>query len=189
MHSINGFYRTGSTGFYMTGSTGGAERVSLTPAVENRTVVNCPLLVRWVFESIPHGGPIEFYPVLNNWCNKGRGIKYPVCGMVHIKDTLLLVGKCSPWSNGSGFPLSLSEWFLTICQERDVAQWVVRSIPRRAISFYQLVIHDWRNKDGGMCYSVCRMVHIKTHMLLSKRVSHEVTEVGFFFRCPRGPLP
>ena len=40
---------------------------------------------------------------------------YPVCGMVHIKDPLLLIEKSSLYSGGSGFPLSLSEWFFTIC--------------------------------------------------------------------------
>ena len=34
--------------------------------------------------------------------NKGRGMYYPVCGMMHIKEP-------------SGFPLSLSEWSFTIC--------------------------------------------------------------------------
>ena len=36
--------------------------------------------------------------------------------MVHIKEPLLLIGKSSP-CGGSGFPLSLSEWFFTICPE------------------------------------------------------------------------
>ena len=39
---------------------------------------------------------------------------YPVCGMVHIKEPLLLIEKSS-LCGGSGFPLSLSEWFFTIC--------------------------------------------------------------------------
>ena len=59
------------------------------------------------------GGPIDYFsfqPVLHNWCNKG----YPVCGMVHIKEPLLLIGKSS-LCGGSGFPFSLSEWSLTIC--------------------------------------------------------------------------
>ena len=37
-----------------------------------------------------------------------------VCGMVHIKQPLLLIGKSS-LCVGSGFPLPLSEWFFTIC--------------------------------------------------------------------------
>ena len=56
----------------------------------------------------------SFQPVLHDWCNKGRGICYPVCGMVHIKEPLLLIDKSS-LCGGSGFPFSLSEWSLTIC--------------------------------------------------------------------------
>ena len=63
------------------------------------------------------GGPIELFlvpPVLHDWCNKGCGMHYPVCGMVHIKEPLLLIGKSS-LCGGSGLPFSLSEWSLTIC--------------------------------------------------------------------------
>ena len=56
----------------------------------------------------------SFQPVLHDWCNKGCGMCNPVCGMVHIKEPLLLIGKSSP-CGGSGFPLSLSEWSFTIC--------------------------------------------------------------------------
>ena len=41
---------------------------------------------------------ISFQPVLHDWCNKGRGMCYPVCGMcypvcgmMHIKEPLLLI--------------------------------------------------------------------------------------------------
>ena len=37
----------------------------------------------------------SFQPVLQDWCNKGRGMCHPVCGMVHIKEPLLLIGKSS----------------------------------------------------------------------------------------------
>ena len=56
----------------------------------------------------------SFQPVLHDWCNKGSGMCYPVCGMVHLKEPLLLIDKCS-LCGGSGFPFSLSEWSLTIC--------------------------------------------------------------------------
>ena len=39
---------------------------------------------------------------------------YPVCGMMHIKEPLLLIAKSSR-CGGSGFPLSLSEWSFTMC--------------------------------------------------------------------------
>ena len=70
------------------------------------------LVVRWVVGSILHSLPLSYFsfqPVLYDWCNKGRGISYPVSGMVHIKQTLLLIGKSNPCSGGSRFPLSLSE--------------------------------------------------------------------------------
>ena len=57
----------------------------------------------------------SFQPVLHDWCTKGSGMCYHVCGVVHIKDPLLLIGNSSPCSGSIGFPLSLSEWFFTIC--------------------------------------------------------------------------
>ena len=38
----------------------------------------------------------SFQPVLHNWCNKGCGMCYPVCGMVHIKEPLFF---CSFFSS------------------------------------------------------------------------------------------
>ena len=55
----------------------------------------------------------SFQPVLHDWCNKGCGMYYPVCGMMHIKEPLLLIRKSSLYG-GSGFPFSLSEWSSTI---------------------------------------------------------------------------
>ena len=76
------------------------------------------LMVRWVIGSILHGvDPLSYFsfqPVLHDWCNKGCGMCYPVCGMVHIKEPLLLIDKSS-LCDGSGFPFSLSVWSLTIC--------------------------------------------------------------------------
>ena len=82
------------------------------------TEVERSLMVRWVVGSILHGvDPLSYFsfqPVLHDWCNKARGMCYPVCGMVHIKEPLLLIDKSS-LCGGSGFPFSLSEWSLTIC--------------------------------------------------------------------------
>ena len=66
---------------------------------------------RWIDPSLSY---FSFHPVVHDWCNKGRGMCYPVCGMVHIKEHLLLIEKSSP-CGGNGFPLSLSEWSFTIC--------------------------------------------------------------------------
>ena len=56
----------------------------------------------------------SFQLVFHDWCNKGRGMCYPLCGMVNIKEPLLLIDKSS-LCGGSGFHFSLSEWSLTIC--------------------------------------------------------------------------
>ena len=93
---------------YATGS-GGAGRSS---------EVERSLMVQWVVGSILHGvDPLSYFsfqPVLHDWCNKGRGMCYSVCGMAHIKEPLQLIDKSS-LCGGSGFPFSLSEWSLTIC--------------------------------------------------------------------------
>ena len=49
---------------------------------------------------------IFFQLVIHNWCNwynKGCGMCYPGCGMVHIKEPLLLIGKTRSCSGASGF--------------------------------------------------------------------------------------
>ena len=56
------------------------------------------------------GEPIELFLVPAS----APRLVYPVCGMVYIKEPLLLMGKSS-LCGGSGFPFSLSEWSLTIC--------------------------------------------------------------------------
>ena len=78
-------------------------------------------MMRWVVGSILHGvDPLSYFsfqPVLHDWCNKGCGMCYHVCGMVHTKEPLLLIRKSS-LCGGSRFPFSLSEWSLsclTIC--------------------------------------------------------------------------
>ena len=43
---------------------------------------------RDVVGSILHGVELlsyfSFQPDLNDWCNKGHGMYYPLCGMMHI---------------------------------------------------------------------------------------------------------
>ena len=67
-------------------------------------------MVQWVVGSILHGvDPLSYFSfqlVLYDLCNKGHGMCYPVCGMVHIKEPLLLIGKSS-LCGSSGFPLTI----------------------------------------------------------------------------------
>ena len=68
------------------------------------------LMLRWVVGSILHGvdslSYVSFQPDPRDWCNKGRGMCYPVCGMVHIKRVAHVAA--------AGF-LSHSEWYFIIC--------------------------------------------------------------------------
>ena len=85
--------------------------------------------------------PLSYFslqPVLNNCGNKCHCVYYPVSGMVHIKDPLLLIRKGSPCSGGSGFPLSPSEWSFAICHI---------SIILNTILFHRLV-HQNRRRIG-----------------------------------------
>ena len=67
-------------------------------------------MVRWVVGSILHGvDPLNYFsfqPVLHDWRNKDRGMCYPVCGIVHINEPLLLIGKLNFFS----FPSVFHEW-------------------------------------------------------------------------------
>ena len=53
-------------------------------------------MVQWVVGSILHGvDPLSYFsfqPVHHDWCNKGCDMYCLVCGMMHIKEPLLLHG-------------------------------------------------------------------------------------------------
>ena len=46
----------------------------------------------------------SFQPMFHDWCKKSRGMCYPICGMMDIKEPLLLIGKSIP----GGFTLAIS---------------------------------------------------------------------------------
>ena len=98
-------------------------------------------MVRWVVGSIRHGvdqlSYFSFQLVLH-----GCGKCYPVCGMVHIKEPLLLIGKSSPCGS-SGFPLSLSEWSFTICPTPYNRKWNVLSASLNKTFLSFLVKNGW----------------------------------------------
>ena len=63
--------------------------------------------MRWVVRSILHGGPIEPY-LFSSQCSTSGVTKavvcaIHVCGMVHIKDPLLLIGKTLAHDAAAGF--------------------------------------------------------------------------------------
>ena len=86
----------------------------------------------------------SFQPVLHD-C-------YPVCGMVHIKEPLLIIGKSSPCGS-SGFPLSLSEWSFTICQtpyNLNLIKQVLSALNKTFLSF--TIYSGITMKDEGSLY-------------------------------------
>ena len=118
----------------------------------------------------------SFQPVLHDWCNKGRGMYYPVCGMMHIKEPLLLTGK-SNICGGSGFALSLSGCssvdsvpaFEAVGRRIDPSQWT--QLQFGLFSPFQPVVHNWFIKGRGMYCSVYGKVHIKDPLLLIEKSS------------------
>ena len=66
------------------------------------SVVERQLMVRGVVDQSLVVDPLSYFsfqPVLHDWCYKDSGVCYPVCGMVHIKEPLLLIRKSSPCSD------------------------------------------------------------------------------------------
>ena len=81
----------------------------------------------------------SFQPVLHD-C----GMFYPVCGMVHIKEPLLLIGS-SPCGS-SGFLLSLFKWSYTIC----LMQYNHKVIALSNNAGIFILINVWWGGGGGI---------------------------------------
>ena len=73
------------------------------------SVVERLLMVRWIVGSSHHGGSIELILVPASAPRRVDVTKavvcYPVCGMLHTKDPLLLFERSSPCTDASRFPL------------------------------------------------------------------------------------
>ena len=69
----------------------------------------------------------------------------PVCGKVHIKEPLLLLGKSSLCGD-SGF--------------------LIKKYVRVGYFPFQPVVHNWSIKGCGVCCPVCGKVHMKDPLLL-----------------------
>ena len=113
-------------------------------------------MVPWVVISILHEvDPLSYFsfqPVLLDWDNKGRGMCYPVCGMMHITELLLLIG--TAYVAAAGF---LSHYLGPSCS--------LGYFP------FQPVVHNWFIKGRGMYCSVYGKVHIKDPLLLIEKSS------------------
>ena len=74
-----------------------------------KSICSCDASLDWSIMVDPLSY-FSFQPVLHDWCNKGDGMCYPVCRIMHIKELLLLITKSSLCARS---PLSL--WSFTIC--------------------------------------------------------------------------
>ena len=73
---------------------------------------------------------ISFQPVLHDWGNKGCGMCYPICGMVHIKEPLMLIRKSTPCSCGSRSPLAfLYQMFDAIELQIKCVECIIKTFP------------------------------------------------------------
>ena len=79
--------------------------VSVTSVCPVGDVIEHLLMVGWSADPFSY---LLFQPVIHKWCNTECGMCCPICEIVHIKDTLLLIRKNNPWSWSSG--LSFIIW-------------------------------------------------------------------------------
>ena len=102
---------------------------------------------------------------LHDWCNKGCGMCYPVCRMVHIKEPLLLIEKSSP-CGGSGFPLSLSEFELLVLPCTRLCRLSPPLLPPPTFSFFlfrteELAKASTCARDRRVLQELALNVHVK----------------------------
>ena len=116
----------------------------------------------------------SFQPVLHDWCNKGRGMCYPFCGMVYIKEPLLLIRKSSPCGS-STFPLLPSEWSFTICLMPYNRK--IKCVELNKTFFLNLVCFD---KITVLLFTLYRWIFWGNHISLGS-----LSDIVFSWRLPR----
>ena len=138
--------------------------------------------VTWAIVLLSSVGYFSFQPVLHDWCNNGRGMCYPVSGMVHIKEPLLLLEKSSP-CGGSGFPLSLSEWSFTIClmpynhKYNVLSASLNKTFPSFLCGIVRKVTANWK-------YSIKWWQRVSSHYLSGLTPNIECVECMFKLKIP-----
>ena len=96
-------------------------------------------MVRWVVGSVQ--------PVLHDLYNKGCRMCYPVCGIMHIKEPLLLIGKSIP-CGGSRFPLAiLPQSYISLLVGRGGGWGVKVCMPSHVTGM-------WNGGESLTCYDV-----------------------------------
>ena len=110
-------------------------------------------------------------PVLHNWCNKGHGIYYPICGMMHIKDPLLLIRK------RSRFPLLLSQWSSTIINTTAFVTPVVEH-------WLEWEITQWVHHEGSIWRPIASWANaLTTELPLTPLLTNDVHNLSDLYKC------
>ena len=80
---------------------------------------------------------------------------------VHSFISLWLVHKYNETNIIMIYKLSTKLFFSSIGQDKSKLQKQISKLLITEYFSFQPVLHDWCNKGCGMCYPVCRMVHLK----------------------------
>ena len=87
-----------------------------------------------------------------------------LCGIMHIKEPLLLIGKNSPCGD-SGFSLLLSEWSFIICNFLSCSIYKVKAIKYRG-SIQMLILYQLQSIKEHLLPEmfVCNIYHLFFHI-------------------------
>ena len=135
----------------------------------------------------------SFQPVIHNWCNKGRGMCYPVCRMgerEREREMFYLTTHSTHFIYGY---MASDIWLRTILivREETRCRHIGYSYRLTARVLLYAPSHRQDNTYHGLCYtslgalagtrniSLCRMVHIKESLLLVGKSSHSRGGSGF----------
>ena len=134
-------------------------------------------MVRWVVASILHGGPIELFLVPTTVPRVAV-----VCAI-----RMLLIGKSSP-CGGSGFPLSLFEWFFTICLTPYNRKYNVLSgsLKTPLPSFHRLKSISTMTTDNPRAVHITQsvVVCLSSWGLRKNQILHQIkSDGGIVLRC------
>ena len=108
---------------------------------------------------------VNLFPLgLHSVSSLVRGLPWGSFGDVqHYKHTLKTTKTCK------------SSWWHVLWHQ------MLRYVDSLSYFSFQPVLHDWHNKDHGMYYPVCSMVHIKNSLLLIIKLKNSCSGGSRFF--------
>ena len=147
--------------------------------MRHSSVVDHLFIVRWVFGSIPYGGPIElfvFQPLLCKWCNKSRNRSYPLCGIPVIPFVFHINLQYVLYHNSSNGQV--------IYDHCDT----VISFPKVILWLYVIIISVSLH-NVTYIFNVLSNVNILTLLILPKKCSTKLSDPQVFYPFNTIPPP